>query len=192
MAATAVASPVSRAAASPAPDKNSGSANKNANANNVAVSPAAASVASADGKKDDEERPSLIPFSQFERPIKGGILVKQGQQYKSWKKRIFLLNDHFLYYYVSSEDKAPRGVIALGGCEVKQEVEIGREKGIYCFSVKALKSWNVNLNKFFKDRTYYFCTPQMAEMNDWMALLLKMSKPSNRSGSLFGSTTTAT
>jgi len=124
----------------------------------------------------DDRLPASLPFSAFVNPMKGGVLIKQGKKYKSWKKRLFLLEDKYLYYFVSADDKTPRGVIDLSNCRVEQETEVEKEKGVYCFSIRAEKSWNMNLRKAFLNRKYYFCTSILSEMNDWMALIRKISR----------------
>jgi len=126
--------------------------------------------------KDDESMPPSLPFTALVNPMKGGVLTKQGKKYLSWKKRLFLLSDRYLYYFVTADDKAPRGVLSLNKCKVEQEIEIGKEKGVYCFSIQAERSWNVHRRKKFTNRKYYFCTAILSEMNDWMALIRSISK----------------
>jgi len=131
--------------------------------------------------KSNEFEAKLIappPSLAFEDviPIKGGVLIKQGQSHKSWKKRLFLLTEKYLYYYVSTQDKTPRGVISLVGCAIDQDTALSKEKGTYCFSLRAERSWNFKLSKSFQDRTYYFCTSELSEINDWIALIRALSK----------------
>jgi hypothetical protein len=46
----------------------------------------------------------------LDRPAEfAGYLFKKGKKTKSWKKRYFELEDHFLIYYEKKEDKYPKG-----------------------------------------------------------------------------------
>jgi len=130
-----------------------------------------------DEKKEKEDGPPPTgDVNSIEKPIKAGLLTKQGKSHKSWKKRLFLLTEKYLYYFVSSEDKGPRGIISIKGSTIQQEVALGKERRTHCFSVKAPHSWNLKLNKTFHERTYFFCTDVPTEMNDWMAIMKSLSK----------------
>ena len=41
--------------------------------------------------------------------LKQGNLYKEGGQYRTWKKRFFVLHSDFLYYYVHADDEKPKG-----------------------------------------------------------------------------------
>jgi len=107
--------------------------------------------------------------------VKAGILTKQGDTFKSWKTRLFLCEGHFLYYFVSEQDEAPRGVISLVGCVVKVEPEVGAAKKSNCFSLRAKRSYNAHSKKQFADRLYYFLADSYSDMSDWMSILVKCS-----------------
>lgn len=49
----------------------------------------------------------------FFNPDREGWLWKQGNRYKSWKRRWFIVNDKCLYYFEFTTDKEPRGIIPL-------------------------------------------------------------------------------
>jgi len=115
-----------------------------------------------------------LPFTAL-RPIKGGLLTKQGAKFKSWKKRLFVLQGKYMFYYLSTQDKTPRGALYIGDCAVAEQPEMGKERKAHCFSVHCLKSWNFGNGKTFADRTYYFCTPQFTEMSDWISIIDTMS-----------------
>lgn len=67
---------------------------------------------------EESEAPSAL---SLERPAKQGYLWKQSQWVKKWKKRWFVLwpnaphrdKGRMLFYYLTPQDKRPRGVIAL-------------------------------------------------------------------------------
>lgn len=103
------------------------------------------------------KRPSLIiPFSthhqpstdahgeaynyleDFQAPIaKSGVLIKQANHLKTWKKRLMVLKGHSLFYYVSGtsgEDTYPRGVIPLIGVRITP-VDATRFKKQNCFEI---------------------------------------------------------
>ncbi|EFC42311.1 predicted protein [Naegleria gruberi] len=44
---------------------------------------------------------------------------KQGGRIKSWKKRLFVIHDHTLFYFSSEEDTEPKGAIVLKGASVE-------------------------------------------------------------------------
>jgi len=51
---------------------------------------------------------------------KKGYLVKQGGRIKTWKKRYFVVSDNCLYYFKSSEDAEPIGIVPLENLAVKR------------------------------------------------------------------------
>lgn len=69
-------------------------------------------------RMEEGEAPSAL---SLERPAKQGYLWKQSQWVKKWKKRWFVLwpnaphrdKGRMLFYYLTPQDKRPRGVIAL-------------------------------------------------------------------------------
>jgi hypothetical protein len=113
------------------------------------------------------------PLARFQAltPVKYGYLVKQGHSVKNWKRRLCAIHGKYLYYYTEEDDRAPRGVLLLDNCVVRDELTIAKERKTNCFSVTAAKSWNVATRHAFYDRTYYFCLASLMEMNDWMAYL---------------------
>lgn len=72
----------------------------------------------ADTRMEEADAPSAL---SLERPAKQGYLWKQSQWVKKWKKRWFVLwpnaphrdKGRMLFYYLTPQDKRPRGVIAL-------------------------------------------------------------------------------
>lgn len=55
----------------------------------------------------------LIP-----RPNKKGYLMKQGHWILNWKRRWFVLQDDYLYYYKTMTDLTPAGIIFLRDCTI--------------------------------------------------------------------------
>jgi hypothetical protein len=62
------------------------------------------------------ESPRKIAATEVTQIHKQGFLLKRGGKIKSWKRRYFILNDHFLYYYASpkvlSSKTTPKKTIA--------------------------------------------------------------------------------
>lgn len=56
----------------------------------------------------------------FFNPDREGWLWKQGNRYKGWKRRWFILNDKCLYYFENTTDKEPRGIIPLENVLVRE------------------------------------------------------------------------
>ncbi|DAZ97236.1 TPA: hypothetical protein N0F65_010398 [Lagenidium giganteum] len=140
---------------------------------------------SDDGKPDSNgahssllsKRPSLIiPFSgnqtnaesessgyleDFQAPIaKSGVLIKQANHLKTWKKRLMVLKGHSLFYYVSGtsgDDTYPRGVIPLLGVRVTP-VDPARFKRQNCFELCHAGY-----------RPIYLMAKSEADLNVWMS-----------------------
>ncbi|KAI9921711.1 hypothetical protein PsorP6_001343 [Peronosclerospora sorghi] len=81
---------------------------------------------------------SLTYLNDFQAPIsKSGVLIKQANHFKTWKKRLMVLKGHSLFYYVSGtsgEDSYPRGVIPLQGVRITP-VDSARFKRQNCFEI---------------------------------------------------------
>lgn len=82
-----------------------------------------------------------------------------------------MLEGRYLYYYVSEDDKAPRGVLSLDNCQVEEQPQLGRDRKSFCFSVVSERSWNVQSKRMFTNRRYYFTLTSFQELNDWMAVI---------------------
>lgn len=103
-------------------------------------------------------------------------MVKQGNNIKTWKTRLFVCEGKYLYYYSTEHDKVPKGVISLIGCEVKEEPELSAIKKSSCFSLISRGSYNVAKKKKFQGRVFYFMVNSFTEMSDWMNVLMNCSK----------------
>jgi len=131
-------------------------------------------------KEYRDEKLQTCPKPMFNalRPIKGGVLTKQGRKYKSWKQRLFVLQGKYMYYFLTTQDQCPRGVIYIENAKVVEEVEMGKDKKMHCFSVRSPRSWNLKNGKTFENRTYFFCTSSFQEMSDWISILNTMATTS--------------
>lgn len=129
------------------------------------------------------DAPPLPAFHQV-RSLKAGLLTKQGSLFKSWKRRLFILQDAFLLYYVSAEDTSPRGALWIKECVVREETDVSRLQSAksgqptYCFSLLCHKSWNIEAKRVFKERTYLLLADSFQDMSDWIAILRTMSRAS--------------
>jgi len=123
-----------------------------------------------------------MPAWHMVRSLKAGPLTKQGSLFKSWKRRLFILQDSFLLYYVSTSDTSPRGALWIKGCIVREEPEVSRLQSIktgapvYCFSLQCAKSWNIEAKRIFKERTYLLLADSFHDQSDWMAIIQTMSR----------------
>ncbi|RCH99321.1 polar growth protein, partial [Rhizopus stolonifer] len=110
-------------------------------------------------------------------PDMEGWLYKQGDRYKNWNKRWFVLKGNNLFYFKSPkvtedflrehallnfENKAVRmkGIINLKGYRV--EVDSSIQAGKYCFKVH-----------HEKERTFYFYADQEKYMKEWVKAMMK-------------------
>uniref|UniRef100_M4C3Z7 PH domain-containing protein n=1 Tax=Hyaloperonospora arabidopsidis (strain Emoy2) TaxID=559515 RepID=M4C3Z7_HYAAE len=99
---------------------------------------AAAAGGSAGGSGGVMVDGSQTYLDDFQAPIsKSGVLIKQANHFKTWKKRLMVLKGHSLFYYVSGtsgEDSYPRGVIPLQGVRITP-VDSARFKRQNCFEI---------------------------------------------------------
>ncbi|CEG69710.1 Putative Phospholipid binding protein [Rhizopus microsporus] len=96
---------------------------------------------------------SLIPDME-------GWLYKQGDKYKNWNKRWFVLKANNLFYFKSPKAIRMKGIINLKGYKI--EVDSSIQPGKYCFKAH-----------HEKERTFYFYTDQEKYMKDWVKTLMK-------------------
>lgn len=106
-------------------------------------------------------------------PIKVGYLTKQGDQFRTWKRRLCAIEGHYLYYYNEESDQLPKGVLLLDNCIVEEDPMLTKERKMPCFSLKVVRSWNLSSLKAVVNRTYYFCVANgtSTDVNDWISLL---------------------
>ena len=53
-------------------------------------------------------------LTKLPKVLKEGILYKQRNHFKGWRRRWFALDDQFLHYYLEKEDMASRNSIQIG------------------------------------------------------------------------------
>ncbi|CAO3652931.1 unnamed protein product [Mucor hiemalis] len=89
-----------------------------------------------------------------------GWLYKQGDKYKTWNKRWFVLKSNNLFYFKSPKAIRMKGIINLKGYRI--EVDDSIHPGKYCF--KAIHD---------RERTFYFATDHEKSMRGWLKALMK-------------------
>ncbi|KAI9266004.1 hypothetical protein BY458DRAFT_215323 [Sporodiniella umbellata] len=97
--------------------------------------------------------PSSVPDME-------GWLYKQGDRYKNWNKRWFVLKSSNLFYFKSPKAIRMKGIINLKGYRI--EVDSSLHTGKYCFKMH-----------HEKERTFYFYTDHEKYMKDWLKALIK-------------------
>ncbi|CDH51955.1 phospholipid binding [Lichtheimia corymbifera JMRC:FSU:9682] len=110
------------------------------------------SVASAD--------PTVNQPDGFQAPEHEGWLHKQGDKYKTWNKRWFVLKGINLFYFKSPKDVRMKGIINLRGYRIIVDESIHSSK--YCFKAQ-----------HDRERTFYFYTDSQESMRKWVNVLMK-------------------
>ncbi|GAA5805670.1 hypothetical protein EDC94DRAFT_549804 [Helicostylum pulchrum] len=93
-------------------------------------------------------------------PDMEGWLYKQGDKYKTWNKRWFVLKTNNLFYFKSPKAVRMKGIINLKGYRI--EVDESIHPGKYCFKVQ-----------HERERTFYFYTDFEKSMKEWLKALMK-------------------
>ncbi|KAG2230732.1 hypothetical protein INT48_004785 [Thamnidium elegans] len=93
-------------------------------------------------------------------PDMEGWLYKQGDKYKTWNKRWFVLKTNNLFYFKSPKAVRMKGIINLKGYRI--EVDESIHSGKYCFKVH-----------HERERTFYFYTDFEKSMKEWLKALMK-------------------
>ncbi|KAG1457702.1 hypothetical protein G6F46_007109 [Rhizopus delemar] len=102
-----------------------------------------------------------VPLTQTSMiPDMEGWLYKQGDRYKNWNKRWFVLKGVNLFYFKSPKAVQMKGIINLKGYRVEPDSSI--QTGKYCFKLQ-----------HEKERTFYFYTDQEKYMKDWVKTIMK-------------------
>ncbi|KAI8380703.1 hypothetical protein BD560DRAFT_346975 [Blakeslea trispora] len=114
-------------------------------------------------------------------PDMEGWLYKQGDKYKTWNKRWFVLKGSNLFYFKSPKVYAVRmkGIINLRGYRI--EVDETIHPGYYCF-----------LAHHDHERTFYFYTEHEKSMKDWLKALMKATIARDYSAPVMSSSTVPT
>jgi len=88
---------------------------------------------------------------------KEGFLTKQGGIVKSWRRRWFVLQEGYLYYYKNKGDQEYAGVVPLEGCRVNTATK--KTGKSHAFEVCT------------PERVYYLFADTHAGMEGWMAAI---------------------
>ncbi|KAI8093010.1 uncharacterized protein BX664DRAFT_98970, partial [Halteromyces radiatus] len=93
-------------------------------------------------------------------PDMEGWLFKQGDKYKTWNKRWFVLKGSNLFYFKSPKDVRMKGIINLRGYRIicDETISVGH------YSFKAQHE---------KERTFYFYADTDLSMKAWIQALIK-------------------
>ncbi|KAI8338012.1 hypothetical protein BC941DRAFT_452039 [Chlamydoabsidia padenii] len=87
-------------------------------------------------------------------------LHKQGDKYKTWNKRWFVLKGSNLFYFKSPKDIRMKGIINLRGYRIVTDETI--YAGKFCFRAQ-----------HDRERTFYFYTDTETSMKTWVKTLIK-------------------
>jgi len=62
--------------------------------------------------------------------LKSGYLTKLGQNFKTWRRRWFVLTEETLTYYKTQDDSVPIQTIEMRSCSGIRAVDEGVESGL--------------------------------------------------------------
>jgi len=108
------------------------------------------------------------PASAFDSSAKKGWLTKVGGQgfKRNWKRRWFVMEDNYIYYYRTPDDKEPVGIISLehfNSCTQATEEECKRSR--FC--------WKLSNTSDSSVRVYYAYDDTWESMKSWIAAISK-------------------
>ncbi|ORZ06865.1 hypothetical protein BCR42DRAFT_456204 [Absidia repens] len=112
-----------------------------------------ASRASIDGIAQRLGKENILPDME-------GWLHKQGDKYRTWNKRWFVLKGSNLFYFKGPKDIRMKGIINLRGYRIVTDERI--YAGKFCFRAQ-----------HDRERCFYFYTDTEASMKAWMKTLIK-------------------
>ncbi|RDD42053.1 Cytohesin-1 [Trichoplax sp. H2] len=128
--------------------------------------------------EDIKSKPFKIPEDDgsdltytFFNPDREGWLVKEGGNYKSWRRRWFILTDNCLYYFRNTTDKEPRGIIPLENLNVR---DCPDSKRPFCFEIfssgviKACKTDSDGRVVEGNHSVYRIAASNVTEKDEWM------------------------
>ncbi|KAI7851976.1 hypothetical protein BDC45DRAFT_486034 [Circinella umbellata] len=101
-----------------------------------------------------------VSTTVFKAPEHEGWLYKQGDKYKTWNKRWFVLKESNLFYFKSPKEVQMKGIIHLRGYRIIPDETVHPGK----YSFKAQHE---------KERTFYFYTDSKESMRTWIKVLMK-------------------
>eukprot|EP00026_Physarum_polycephalum_P007405 Phypoly_transcript_07465.p1 GENE.Phypoly_transcript_07465~~Phypoly_transcript_07465.p1 ORF type:complete len:285 (+),score=41.75 Phypoly_transcript_07465:53-907(+) len=99
---------------------------------------------------------------------KEGWLTKQGEHYRTWKRRWFVLKGKQLVYFESQKDSEQKGIVDLDASSLVQDERDRDKKHRLMFSVSTAR------------RVFFIYAESVTEMQQWMeAIRNNVSKLSN-------------
>eukprot|EP01133_Synstelium_polycarpum_P007297 gene7297-8485_t len=127
-------------------------------------------VLSDDAESDSEDEGFSVSASkqasitiQIGEIVKQGYLTKKGAMRRNWTKRWFVLKQGYLFYFKTSRDKKPKGIIQL--------LNVIVSKSYYKPHCMAVKSTNSDK----EDREFLICASNQQDVDDWIACITKCS-----------------
>ncbi|KAN0024005.1 hypothetical protein ACTFIV_008398 [Dictyostelium citrinum] len=107
--------------------------------------------------------------------VHSGYLFKKGHNFKSWRRRWFVLKDNILSYYKSPKDTAPAGIIPINEIiNIEIECEISQAEGYdYCFQISTSKA------------NYLISAENERDLEDWTEILRSAKRMAQSTGRLF-------
>ena len=104
---------------------------------------------------------STSSLASYHLVHKAGFLTKEGEVWKTWKRRYFVLSSLLLSYYVDRESTVPKGVIPLDRCEVRLSERTERPNLFEVFD-EAEEG---------KRRVYFLQADSEKERDEWVAAI---------------------
>ena len=105
---------------------------------------------------------SLPLYSAYQLQQKAGYLHKEGDVWKTWKRRYFVLSSQLLSYYTDRDATTPKGHILLQGAEVR--VSQRTDRSGWVFEVYRDEAAS-------EHRVYYLQADSESERSEWMAAI---------------------
>ena len=105
---------------------------------------------------------SLPLYSSYQLQQKAGYLSKEGDVWKTWKRRYFVLSSQLLSYYTDRDSTVAKGHILLTGAEVR--VSQRNDRSGWLFEV-------YREEKEVEHRVYYMEADTEQERAEWMAAI---------------------
>jgi len=103
-------------------------------------------------------------FIEDESTHKSGFLSKEGDRFKTWRRRWFRIHDHYLSYYNNVGETKPIKSINLKNASAQTAPLKCNSSRPYVFQLKTPR------------RTYYFNASSDEERTDWMNCLKKLAE----------------
>ncbi|EGC38074.1 hypothetical protein DICPUDRAFT_86690 [Dictyostelium purpureum] len=121
----------------------------------------------SDSDDDDDEEGGFSIGSkqasitiQLGEIVKQGYLTKKGAMRRNWTKRWFVLKQGYLFYFKTSKDKKPKGIIQLNNVSVT--------RSYYKPNCMAIKSNSIDKD----DREFLICANSQNDLESWIKVIL--------------------